>query len=117
MLGRETPPAMTALPNANEDRQFERAPAISVQTYARIAGVLFLISMVAGFFGEVYVPSRIIVSADATATATNITASNSLFRIGFAIYLVEAVCDIALSLFLYILLRPIRNDLALLAAF
>ena len=89
----------------------------SVQTYARITGLLFLISMLAGFFGEVYVPSKLIVSRDAAATARNITESDSLFRAGFASYLLEAICDIALSLTLYILLRPVRNDLALLAAF
>src|SRR5205814_3631917 len=36
---------------------------------------------------------------------------------GFAVYLVEAVCDIALALVLYVLLRPVRKELALLAAF
>ena len=89
----------------------------SMQTYARVAGILFLISMVAGFFGEFYAPSRLIVSGDAAATAKNIVAFNSLFRVGFASYLVEAVCDIALSLVMYLLLRPVRKDLALLAAF
>ncbi len=90
---------------------------MTVQTYARIAGVLFLISFVAGGFGEAYVPSRLVVSADATATAQNIKAFDSLFRMGFAGYLVEAMCDIALSLILFVLLRPVRKDLALLAAF
>ena len=94
-----------------------RAGTTSIQTYARIAGVLFLISMVAGGIGEFYVPSTLIVSADATATARNVIAHNSLFRMGFATYLVEAVCDIALSLVMYILLKPVRRDLALLAAF
>jgi uncharacterized protein DUF4386 len=89
----------------------------SVQTYARIAGVLFLLSMVAGGFGEAYVPSKLIVSTDAAATAKNIIAHDSLFRLGFAVYLVEAVCDIALALIFYVLLRPVRKDLALLAAF
>ena len=89
----------------------------SIQTYARVAGVLFLLSIVAGFFGELYAPSRIIVSGDAAATAKNIVAFNSLFRAGFASYLVEAVCDITLSLVMYELLRPVRKDLALLAAF
>lgn len=89
----------------------------SMQTYAKVAGILFLISMVAGFFGEFYAPSRLIVSGDAAATAKNIVAFNSLFRVGFASYLVEAVCDIALSLVMYLLLRPVRKDLALLAAF
>lgn len=89
----------------------------SIQTYARVAGVLFLLSMIGGFFGELYVPSRIMVAGDAAATANNITAFNTLFRAGFASYLVEAVCDIALSLVMYVLLRPVRKDLALLAAF
>src|SRR6202040_2553447 len=75
------------------------------------------LSFVAGGFGEAYVPSKLIVSADATATAENIKALHSLFRMGFAGYLVEAVCDISLTLILYVLLRPVRKDLALLAAF
>jgi hypothetical protein len=89
----------------------------SVSTYARLAGVLFLLTIVAGSFGEFYVPSQLVVPADATATANNIVASESLFRLGFASYLVEAICDIALALILYVLLRPVRRDLALLAAF
>ena len=93
-----------------------RAEATSIQTYARVAGVLFLISMVAGFFGELYIPSRIVVSGDATATANNVIASSSLFRLGFASYLVEAVCDIALTWVFYVLLRPAHRNLALLAA-
>jgi hypothetical protein len=108
---------MNSVPNANDDCRLAQARAASAQTYARIAGVLFLISIVAGAFGEAYVPSKLIVSGDATATAKSIIAFNSLFRMGFASYLVEAVCDIALSLILYVLLRPVRKDLALLAAF
>ncbi len=73
---------MNSVPNANDDRRLAQARAASVQTYARIAGVLFLLSIVAGGFGEVYVPSKIIVSGDATATAKNIIAFNSLFRMG-----------------------------------
>jgi hypothetical protein len=90
---------------------------LSIQTYARVAGSLFLLTMVAGFFGEVYAPSHVIVHGDATATARNIVAFNSLFRAGFASYLVEAVCDISLSLVMYQLLKAVRKDLALLAAF
>ncbi|MDB4869364.1 MAG: hypothetical protein JWL97_368 [Gemmatimonadales bacterium] len=89
----------------------------SIQTYAKVAGVLFLVSMVAGFFGELYAPSHVIVSGDAAATAKNILANNLLFRAGFAAYLVEAVCDISLSLVMYEILKPVRKDLALLAAF
>ena len=108
---------MNTAPNANDDRWLAQTRAGSVQTYARVAGVLFLLSLIAGGFGESWVPSRLIVSADAAATAENIKAFDFLFRLGFAGYLVEAVCDIALTLILYVLLRPVHKDLALLAAF
>ena len=71
----------------------------------------------AGGFGEAYVPSRLIVSGDAAATAKNIRAFGSLFRWSFAAYLVEALCDIALALLFYVLLKPVQKHLALLAAF
>ncbi len=89
----------------------------SVQSYARAAGVLFLFTMIGGFFGEMYMPSRIVVAGDAAATARNIVESSFLFRLGFAAYLVEAICDIALSLVFYVILRPVNRNIALLAAF
>ncbi len=92
-------------------------PVVPAQRYARIAGVLTLLSLVCGSFGELYVPATLIVPTDAAATAANLTASATLFRLGFAGYLVEAVCDVALALLLYELLRPVRRDVALLAAF
>jgi hypothetical protein len=76
--------------------------------------VLGLLSFVGGGFGEAYVPSVLIVSANATATARNIVASEFLFRLGFAGYLVEALCDVGLTWVLYVLLRPVHRDLALL---
>jgi hypothetical protein len=88
-----------------------------VQTYARVAGVLLLLSLVAGGFGESYVPNRIIMSSDAAATALNFKTLEPLFRLSFAAYLIEAICDIALSLIFYVLLRPVRKNVALLAAF
>lgn len=79
--------------------------------------MLFLISAVAGGFGEFFLPSQLIVAGDATATTNSIVAHDSLFRMGFASYLVEAVCDVSLTLVLYVLLRPVHRDLALLAVF
>jgi hypothetical protein len=90
---------------------------VSIQAYARAGGALFLVSLVAGGFGEFYAPSQIIVTANATATAHNILASASLFRIGFACYLLEAICDVSLTWVFYVLLRPVHPGLALLAVF
>ena len=90
---------------------------MNVQRYAKIAGVLFLVSLIAGGFGEGYAPSRIIVSGDAAATVANITNSNFLYRLGFAAFLIESLCDITLVLIFYALLRPVNRELSLLAAF
>ncbi len=89
----------------------------SAQRYTRAAGVMFLISFLAGSFGEYYVPSKLIVAGNAAATAANIVNHEMLFRLGFAAYLLEALCDVALSLVLYVLLRPVNRNLALLSAF
>ncbi len=107
---------MNSVSNSNRDRRLAQRRATPVQTYARVAGVLFLLSMIGGAFGEMYVPSKLIVSGDAATTAKNINALNLLFRAGFASYLIEASCDIALSLVLYVLLRPVNKAVALLAA-
>jgi hypothetical protein len=101
----------------NQDRPFSLQRSLSIQTYARFAGILLLLSLVAGGFGEVYVPSKLIAPSNATATAQNLKTLGSLFRMGFASYLVEAVCDIALSLILYVLLKPVHKNTAFLAAF
>src|SRR5258708_8094259 len=90
---------------------------MNVQRYARIAGVLFLVSMVAGGFGEAYVPSKLIVSGDAAATVANLRNFDFLYRLGFAAFLIESLCDTALALILYVLLKPVNKQLSLLAAF
>lgn len=90
---------------------------MSIQKLTRLAGVLFLLTIVAGFFGEMYVPAKIIVPNDAAKTAANLRSSNSLFRIGFACYLVEALCDVTLAWIFYVLLLPVQKQVALLAAF
>ena len=100
---------------ATQPRASATPRVASVQAYARIAGVLLLVSLVAGGFGESYAPSTLLAPGDASATARNLLASDLLFRLGFLAYLVEAVCDVALAWGLYILLRPVQADLALLA--
>ncbi|MFL6234554.1 MAG: DUF4386 domain-containing protein [Thermoanaerobaculia bacterium] len=87
----------------------------SPQAYARIGGVLYLIIIVAGVLGEIFIRGRIIVSGDAMATANNIMASQSLWRLGIAGDLIMHVCDVPLMLIFYVLLRPVNRNLALLA--
>jgi Domain of unknown function (DUF4386) len=90
---------------------------MNVQRYARMAGVLFLISLVAGGFGEAYVPSKLIVANNAAATVANIANFNFIYRLGFASFMIESLCDVTLALILYALLKPVNKQLSLLAAF
>src|SRR5712671_38093 len=90
---------------------------MNVQRYARIAGVLFLLSMVAGGFGEAYIPSKLIVSGDPAATVANLKNFDFLYRLGFAAFMLESLCDVTLALILYVLLKPVGKELSLLAAF
>ena len=90
---------------------------ISIQRYARAAGILFVLTLAFGFFGEAYAPARFIVAGDAAATARNITASPMLYRLGFASYLIEGLCDVALAWIFYVLLRAVNREIALLSAF
>ncbi len=89
----------------------------TLRRYARTAGVAMLLSIVFGFLGEMYLPGKIIVSGDAAATAANIRDNPTLFRLSFASYLVEGICDVVLLVFFYILLKPVNRNLALLSAF
>lgn len=96
-----------------EDHELQTSP----QVYARIGGVLYLIIIVIGFCSEFFVRDKLVVSGDVTATAKNMMASESLLRITIAGELILLVCAIALTLILYVLLRPVNKTLALLAVF
>jgi len=95
----------------------DRQRGLPVQTYAKLAGVLVLLSFVGCGFGEAYVPSKLIVATEAAATAENLKSSEFMFRLGFAGYLVEACCDVTLALIFYVLLKPVHRYVSLLAAF
>jgi Domain of unknown function (DUF4386) len=89
--------------------------APEAQRYARIAGILLLISLVAGGFGESYVPGKLLAATDLAETGRNIAASLGLIRASFAAYLIEAACDLALTAIFYVLLRPVSRPLSIIA--
>jgi hypothetical protein len=95
----------------------ERITETSPQVYARIGGVLYLIIIVIGFCSEFFVREKLVVSGDVTATANNIVASESLWRISIACDLILLVSAVALTLILFVLFRPVNKNLALLAVF
>jgi len=80
---------------------------------ARVAGLLYLIGSVAGVFGILYGPS-LIVPGDAAATARNILASESLFRLSIVSALVDQMVFILVVLALYQVLKPVNQNMAVL---
>ena len=95
----------------------DHTDVVTLARYARAAGVAMLLSLVFGFLGELYLPGKLIVTGDAAATAANIIGNSTLLRLTFASYLVEGICDVALLVFFYILLKPVDRNLAILSAF
>src|SRR5438094_9285126 len=89
----------------------------SPQPYASIGGALYLTIIVIGLYGEAFVRDTLIVSGDAAATAANIMSHESLSRFHIAAELFLLICAVALLLILFVLLRPVSKDLALLAVF
>lgn len=80
----------------------------------RLAGLLYVIASIPGFFALLYVPGKLIVHGDATATAQNIAASEMLFRLGIAAELVGQTLFIFVALALYRLLKGVNQRYALL---
>jgi len=93
-----------------------RTAARSPLAMARFAGVLYLLIAVLSGFVHFYVPGKLIVSGDATTTATNIMASAWLFRVSIAAELVILLSEIVLLVLLYALLKPVSKTLSLAAA-
>jgi len=94
----------------------ERISAGSPRLNPRIAGLLYSIVIVAAPFAQVFVRGRLVVYGDAAATATNILAHESLYRLAGAADLIAFTCDAAVALVLYQLLKPVSKSLALFAA-
>jgi len=86
----------------------------STKKTARMAGFLYLAHFVTFFLADNGVHSTGVGSVDVAATAQNIMASEWLFRIGFVNFLLTAVFFLLSAWALYVLLKPVNKDLALL---
>ena len=81
---------------------------------ARVAGFMFLFSFIVPTLNWALVLSKFIIAENVIATANNIMANELLFRIGITIELIMSVGLIVLALALYIILKPVNRNLALL---
>lgn len=84
-------------------------------TYARVAGLTYLLIIILGVLNSAFIDSKLIVFGSDTLTANNILANDFLFRVGMVCVLILYASVVVLSLSLYLILKPIHPCLALLA--
>jgi hypothetical protein len=81
----------------------------STKNPGRIAGLLYVLASIVGFFAMGYVPDKLIVHGNAAATANNIAASETLFRLGIAGELLGQAAFIFVALALYDLFKEVNR--------
>ncbi len=96
----------------NTNKKTASIADLSQRKAARVAGLLYLIVIVAGISAEFFVRQRLIVPGDAAATANNIMANELLFRLGFVSDIIMITSFLLLPLAFYVLLKPVNKNLA-----
>jgi hypothetical protein len=99
------------MPIETENSVSQKIADLSPRKIAKLAGFLyfmyFITSLIANFFGN-------FVFVDAPATLNTIIAHESSFRVGFVISLFSVVFLLLAAWALYVLLKPVNKNLALL---
>ncbi len=87
------------------------------QKYARIGGAIYLFIILGGTLGELFLRGTLIVPGDPAATAGKIMSSIELWRTGILLEFLMLASSVGLTLILYVLLRPVQREIALLSVF
>jgi hypothetical protein len=89
---------------------------MSPKRLARVAGVFYLITIVAAIIAQGLIAQRLVSSNDASVAASNIVAHADLFRFGFTMYMIEMVAQTIMTMLFYVLLKPVSSTGSLIAA-
>jgi hypothetical protein len=81
----------------------------SPKNTGRLVGLLYLLVSIPGFFALIYVPHKLIIRGDATTTATNIAAHETLFRVGLACDVLGEILFLWVALALYDLFKNVSR--------
>jgi hypothetical protein len=92
-------------------------PGASPRQLARIAGVLYLLNIVAGFIAIGVVPTMLFVEGDAAATLHSIHANELLYRLSLSAHMIPILCNVPLVIILYDLLKGVSRRVALMKVF
>jgi hypothetical protein len=93
------------------DRTAETSPLV----YARVAGLAYVVVILLGIFSVSYVEFHLIVPGNDAATVNNIIANELRFRISIASEIIMYALVVMLAMALYVILRTVNSNLALLA--
>jgi hypothetical protein len=93
------------------DRIAERSPLV----YARVAGLAYVVTILLGIFSVSYIESNILVPGNDAATVDNIMNNELWFRISIASEFILYALVVLLSHALYVILKTVNRNLALLA--
>jgi len=88
----------------------------SPSTRGRILAGLYLSVIICGIIAQAAIADRLVVSNDGGETAANILGNKSLYRLGYTLFMVEMVAQIAVSAMFYDLLKPVNRSLARITA-
>jgi uncharacterized protein DUF4386 len=88
----------------------------SPRAKARLTGVFYLVTILAGIFAQGFVSERLVASGDAARTATNILTHEPLYRLAFTVYLIEMASQITMTALFYDLLKPVSRSVSGLSA-
>jgi hypothetical protein len=86
----------------------------SPRQLARIAGSLYFLNIVFGFFAIGYVPGALLVVGDAAATARNLQENVLLYRLGLTAHMILLVTNVPLTAIWYELFKIVNRRVVLL---
>lgn len=89
---------------------------MSPSTRGRIAAGLYLSVICFGIVAQVFIADKLVVSNNAEQTAANILANTSLYRLAFALFMLEMAAQMAMIAMFYDVLKPVNKSVARLSA-
>lgn len=101
----------------NSSKTTARVADMSQRKAAKVAGLAYVLIIVLAILKGSFLESNLIVSGNDAATANNIMANELLFRIGVASEIIMFLLVVLLSLALYVILKTVNKNLALVALF
>jgi Domain of unknown function (DUF4386) len=105
---------MQAQPTAltGGSKMTERSEEASPRLQARIAGILYLINILGGFFAIGVVPAMIVVHGNPAVTAHNILGHELLYRLGLVVHLIFLPTNIPLAIIFYNLFKVVNRSIS-----